>query len=79
MLAEILLTVHQKSFCTLYHNAEKVVEELMEDMDTYTDPDESDSSADDVDPTWEPEKLDQEYERTADDDDNFTRRILGQS
>ena len=31
----------------------------MEDMDTYpdtTDPDESDSSADDVDPTWEPEK-----------------------
>ena len=48
-------------------------------MDTYTDPDESDSSADDVDPTWEPEKLDQEYERTADDDDNSTRRILGQS
>ena len=31
----------------------------MEDMDTYadtTDPDESDSGADDVDPTWEPEK-----------------------
>ena len=59
----------------MYYNLEKVVEELMEDMDTYTDPDESDSSADEVDPIWEPEKLDQEYEKSADDDDdNSTRR-----
>ena len=61
----------------MYYNLEKVVEELMEHMDTYTDtanPDESDSSADEVDPTREPEKLDQEYEKSADDDDNSTRR-----
>ena len=62
----------------MYYNLEKVVEELMEDMDTYSDtadPGESDSSADEVDPIWEPEKLDQEYEKSADDDDdNSTRR-----
>ena len=62
----------------MYYNLEKVVEELMEDMDTYSDtadPGESDSSTDEVDPVWEPEKLDQEYEKSADEDDvNSTRR-----
>ena len=60
----------------MYYNLEKV-DELMEHMDTYTDtanPDESDSSADEVDPRREPEKLDQEFEKSADDDDNSTRR-----
>ena len=59
MIAIPSTKVHQKSFCVMYYNLEKVVEELMEDMHTYTDttdPDESDSSADDVEPTWEPEK-----------------------
>ena len=61
----------------MYYNLGKVVKARLEDMDTYTDtadPDESDSSADEVDPTWEPEKRNQEYEKSADDDDNSTRR-----
>ena len=68
-----------KSFCAICYNLEKVVEELMQDMDTYAnndanDHDESDSSAEDADPTWEPDKLDREYEKTAADDDNSTQR-----
>ena len=48
----------------------------MEDMGAYasanaTDPGETDA---DVDPTWEPEELDREYEKNADDNDNSTQR-----
>jgi hypothetical protein len=50
----------------------------MEDMGAYasanaTDPGETDAD-DDVDPTWEPEELDREYEKNADDNDNSTQR-----
>ncbi len=58
-----------------YYNLDNVVEELMEDMDAYTtDPNEPENDSDDVDPLWEPEQLKRDYEKTADDDDNLTRR-----
>ncbi len=43
-------------------------------MHNTTDPNEPENDSDDVDPLWEPEQLKREYDKTADDDDNLTRR-----